>query len=464
MINEVLKTIKKYNMISNNDEIVIGLSGGSDSVTLFHVLRQIKDEYNLKIVVVHINHAIRKESDDDENFCVKLCKKYDIPIYVYKKNIKILSKEMKLTIEEAGRFYRYECFNKHTKGLKGKIAIAHNKNDVVETFLMRAVRGSGLRGLCSIQPTRNNIIRPLIEIDKKTIEGYCMGNNFKFVLDKSNLSTEYTRNKIRLNLIPLLEKQYNQEVVSNLYRTTKLISEEEKFLEELCENYFNNISTAKGSKIFINVEKLKKINVAMQRRVFRYSVFKIDKNIKDLGFKHIEECLNLINMSNGSRLILPNNINVIKEYENICIKNVVNENEKTNKNLEINKIYYIHQKNYYLGVSNYKINKYDEYENSKIVKGKSLRCIKEKQFLVYNYNNLVLRNRMPSDKIYFRHIKGNKKLKKYFIDEKIPRDNRDNILLLTQGNNIFLILDEHLKTADSSFGDVPLYLKLWEEN
>ncbi len=464
MINKVLNTINKYDMIHKNDNIILGLSGGSDSVTLFHILRLLKDEYNLKLIVVHINHGLREEAVQDENFCINLCNKYEIPIYVYKTDINKLSKERKITTEEAGRFFRYECFNKHVKNGNEKIAVAHNKNDVVETFFMRAVRGSGLRGLSSIQPVRENIIRPLIEVEKDEIENYCAGNNFEFIFDKSNLSKEYTRNKIRLNLIPLLKKEYNTEIINNVYKTSKILSEEEAFLNELSKKYFEDISFVEGSKIYLNIEKFKNINLVMQRRVLMEGIFLLNKDMKNLSYAHIEQSLNLINMENGSSFNLPQNIKIIKQYENLCIKNSMNDADEINKSLKINKIYYVEQKKLYLGISSYKIESYKNYENSHIVKDKQLKCIKENSILLYNYNNLVLRNRIASDKIYFRHINGNKKLKKYFIDEKIPRDDRNNILLLAQNNNVFLVLDEHLKMADSLEGNNTLYLKIWEEN
>ncbi len=463
MINKILKTINKYSMIVKNDSIIIGLSGGSDSVTLFHVLRLLKDEYNLSLIVVHINHGIREEAKDDEKFCIDLCNEYGIPIYIYKKNINELSKKMKITTEEAGRFFRYECFNKHMKNGKEKIAIAHNKNDVVETFFMRAVRGSGLRGLASIQPVRENIIRPLIEVEKEEIENYCLMNNFQFIFDKSNLSMEYTRNKIRLNLIPMLKNEYNEEVVNNVYKTSKILSEEEIFLNSLAKTHLNEIVVLQNDKVYLNLEKLKKINIVMQRRVLRKSIFLLEKDMKDLSYIHIEQCLQLIEAVNGSSFNLPKNIKAIKEYDNICIKKRIEELKITKKNIKINNIYFVEQNNIYFGISKYEINDNKDYENSYILKGKKLKCTKKKQLLLQNYDNLVLRNRMPSDKIYLRHINGNKKLKKYFIDEKIPRDDRDNILLLAQSSNVFLVFDEHLKMADSVDANNTLYLKIWEE-
>ncbi len=462
MINKILETINKYNMLKGTNKIVIGLSGGSDSVTLFHILRKIKDDYNLKLEVVHINHCIRKESIKDEEFCINLCKKYEIPITVYREDIEKLSNNMKITIEEAGRLFRYNCFNKHTTSNLDKIAVAHNKNDVVETFLMRAVRGSGLRGLSSIQPVRDNIIRPLIEIEKKEIEDYCKNNNFQFIFDKSNLSLEYSRNKVRLQLIPLLEKEYNKEVVNNIYKNSQLISEEENFLDEFAKEVFDEITTAKKGKLYLDVEKLNSSNIVIQRRIFRKAIYFLSNDYKHLSFNHIEQCVSLINANNGVSFNLPEGVRVIKEYDKICITQQLEDNIFFLKKVSIDNIYYIEDKNLYIGISKKDFKDYREYKNSNEVV-KKIKCLHKKKLSVDSYSNLVLRNRMSSDKIYLKHINGNKKLKKYFIDEKIPRDIRDNIILLAEDNSILLIFDNHLKMSDCCSKKLLLHLKVWEE-
>ncbi len=464
MLNEVIQTIKKYNMIEKGDKIIIGLSGGSDSVVLFHLLRQIKNEYNLKLKVIHINHGLRLEADNDEEFCIELCKKYNIPIKVYKADIKKISKDMKITTEEAGRLFRYKCFNENISSIKDKIAVAHNKNDVVETFLMRVLRGSGLRGLSSIQPKRENIIRPLIEIEKNKIESYCDENNFQFVFDKSNLSLEYTRNKVRLNLIPLLKKEYNKEIINSIYKASEIISEEEKYLEELTEKFFEQISRIENNKIYLDATKLKTSNIVMQRRVFRSAIYRLNNNYKHLSYGHIEQCISIINSQNGTSYNLPENIRVIKAYSDICVTQETKNNEKVFKNIDIDNIYYIKEKNIYVGLSKENTNSFKSYKNYSEIQVNDLKCIKEKQLSVNNYNNLVLRNRIASDKIYFKHINGNKKIKKYFIDEKVPREDRENIILLAEGSDIFLILDEQLKIADDYAKNSVVYLKIWEEN
>lgn len=463
MINKILDTIKKHNMLEKNDNIVLGLSGGSDSVSLFHIFRELREIYNLNITAVHINHSLRDEADSDEKFCIELCKKYDIPIFTYKIDIEKMSREKKITTEEAGRFARYEHFNKHIKSSKDKIAVAHNKNDVVETFFMRLLRGSGLRGLGSISPTHDNIIRPLIEIEKNEIEKFCFDNNFEFVFDKSNLSTKYTRNKIRQNLIPQLKEEYNPEILNTIYKTSKIIFEEDSFLETLSIEHFNKLGNFSKNKLNLEIEGLKKLDIVLIRRILRYAIYKLNSNLKNLSHIHIDDCINLLESKNGTTISLPENIFVSKNYEYLCIFLKEEKKEQVSKEIkvELNTMYLIEETDFYFSATLFDFPPSD-YKNHIISPEKNLKCLHTKETLVPNINNLVLRNRLSSDKIYFRHINGNKKIKKYFIDEKIPREERDKILLLTDNNNnVFLIFDRHLKIADENYG-TKVYFKIWE--
>ncbi len=467
MINKVLKTIKKHNMLSNNDNIVLGLSGGSDSVTLFHILRMLKDEYNLNLTVVHVNHGLRSEAIEDENFCISLCKKYNIPIHSYKIDINKLAKEQKITTEEAGRLARYECFNKHIKSKADKIAVAHNKNDVAETFLMRLFRGAGLRGLSSILPVRDNIIRPLIDIEKSEIEDFCTQNSYPFIFDKSNLSCEYTRNKIRLNLLPNLKEEYNQDIINSIYKTSKLLNEEDNYLNTISLDHFYNIAEINSNSILINIEELNKLDIVIQRRVIRHTIYHLNNNLKDLSFEHIMQSLNLCNVENGKSINLPSNLQVIKEYSNLrFFINNIEEKKNININLNMSNIHYIENKNLYITLSfqEVTINNFNSIiKNYKTISNKTLKCTFCKQFSTHNYNNFNLRYRKTGDKIYFRYINGNKKLKKYFIDNKVPRLERDSTLLLANDENIFIIFDEQLKIADYQENMHNVFVQLWEE-
>ena len=204
MKQKIIKTIEENNLISKGDSIVIGLSGGADSVFLTLILNEIKDEFNLKLKAVHINHQLRgDESERDMLFCKNLCKKLDIDFVCEKIDVKAQAKLRNKGIEEAAREIRYECFKNECEN--GKIATAHNLDDLAETLIFNITRGSGVLGLCSIPIKRENIIRPILYVSREEIEQYLKNANQDFVVDSTNLTDDYSRNKIRHNVIPTLK-------------------------------------------------------------------------------------------------------------------------------------------------------------------------------------------------------------------------------------------------------------------
>ena len=229
---DVLSVIKKYNMLENCDRIVVGLSGGADSVCLLSVLNSLKAEYGFSLVAAHINHGIRgAEAQRDEESCKKLCESLDVPLEILHADIPTLSKQQGIGEEECGRIVRYDFF-RSLAGERGKIATAHNLNDNAETLLLNLVRGAGSKGACGIPPVRDNIIRPLIETDRKSIEKYCEENELQYVTDSTNLECEYSRNKIRIKVLPTL-CEINQNAVGALSGFASRMREQEAFLESV---------------------------------------------------------------------------------------------------------------------------------------------------------------------------------------------------------------------------------------
>ena len=229
---DVLSVIKKYNMLENCDRIVVGLSGGADSVCLLSVLNSLKAEYGFSLIAAHINHGIRgAEAQRDEESCKKLCEKLNVPLEILHADIPKLSKQQGIGEEECGRIVRYDFF-RSLAGKRGKIATAHNLNDNAETLLLNLVRGAGSKGACGIPPVRDNIIRPLIETDRESIEKYCQENNLQYVTDSTNLECEYSRNKIRIKVLPTL-CEINQNAVGALSGFSLRMREQEAFLESI---------------------------------------------------------------------------------------------------------------------------------------------------------------------------------------------------------------------------------------
>ena len=228
---KVRKTIREYNLIEKNDSIVVGVSGGPDSMTLLSILLKLKEEFNLKIYVAHVNHMLRENAIKDEEYVKEFCKKNNIEMFIKKANISEIAKKEKIGLEEAGRNARYNFFEEILKNTESnKIAIAHNINDKVETIIMNTLRGSGVSGLKGIEPKRKKYIRPLIEIERHEIEKYCIENEINPRHDESNDDNTYTRNKIRNIIIPYIRNEFNPNIIKTLNRLSEIIKEEDEYV------------------------------------------------------------------------------------------------------------------------------------------------------------------------------------------------------------------------------------------
>ena len=248
MKQKILQTIKKYNLIKSGDSIVIGVSGGPDSICLLHVLNELKQELNFKIYVAHINHMIREEADLETEYVKEFCNKIEVDCFVKRIDVVKIATELKKGTEETGRQVRYEFFNEILeKTNSNKIATAHNNNDKAETIIMNILRGSGTTGLKGIEPIRDNkFIRPLINTTREEIEEYCINNNLNPKIDKSNNENIYTRNKIRNVVIPYIKQEFNPNIIKTINRLSEVITEENEYLNNLTAQIFNKIYVGAG--------------------------------------------------------------------------------------------------------------------------------------------------------------------------------------------------------------------------
>lgn len=230
MINKVYQFIMENKMLRNGDCVVCGLSGGADSVCLMLVLTELSDKLGISVEALHVNHCLRgSESDSDEKFCRELCEKLKIPFQSERCDVKKYAEENSLSDEEAARILRYRIFAKNSENKK--IATAHNADDNLETVILNLARGSALKGLAGIPPVRNNIIRPLLVVERMEIEAFLSLKNQNFVTDSTNLSDDYTRNKIRHKIIPLL-KEINSSVVKTSVESLSAVRSENDFIED----------------------------------------------------------------------------------------------------------------------------------------------------------------------------------------------------------------------------------------
>ena len=257
---KVRGVISRCEMLEDGDTVIVGLSGGADSTALLRVLCELKTEYNLNLIAAHVNHGIRgAEADRDEAFCKELCKKLGVQIYAFHIDIPELAKERGVSLEVAGRDARYEFFT-GLAGEKGKIATAHNAQDTAETLLLNLCRGTGLKGLTGIPPVRfvehkagcrsdetvsTMVIRPLIECTREEIEAYLESLGQDYVTDSTNLEDDYTRNRIRHNVIPELVA-VNENAMGNITRCISTLKDDSDFLEALAEELISSSDRGDG--------------------------------------------------------------------------------------------------------------------------------------------------------------------------------------------------------------------------
>lgn len=306
---KVLETINKYQLIEKNDHIVVGVSGGPDSTCLFHVFLELQKQIKFKFVVCHINHQIREEAILDEQYVENMCKIHNIPFFVKREQVIDIAKKQKIGTEEMGRKIRYEFFNEILKQQNAnKIATAHTKNDLSETVLMNLLRGTGLSGLKGIEPKRKNkYIRPLIECEKQEIDEYCKEKRLEPKIDKTNFENIYTRNKIRNKLIPYLKEEFNPNVIESLARMSEIISNEDKYIENLTKKYYNEIFINKSeTEIILDLKKFNNLDLVIKNRIVLYTITTLFNSSAGIEKKHIEDIIKLCGNNIGNKYLIPN--------------------------------------------------------------------------------------------------------------------------------------------------------------
>ncbi len=322
MKQKVKETIKKYNLINSGDRIVLGVSGGPDSIAMLDILRQLRDEIKFEIYVVHINHNIRgKDADEDEEYVKKYCENYNIKCFSKKIDVPTIAQNEKIGTEEAGRKVRYEYFDEILqKTNSNKIGIAHNKNDKVETIIMHLLRGSGVSGLRGIEPIRENkFIKPLIECDRQEIEKYCEENNLQPRIDKTNFENEYTRNKIRNIVIPYIKEQFNPNIIETITRLSEVISNEDNFIEKIAQETYNKLLVIEeNNRIELNLKEFNLLDEVLKNRIILIATKKIFGSTQGIEKVNITDIIKLCNNNIGNKFLMPNkNLKVLVQNRKV---------------------------------------------------------------------------------------------------------------------------------------------------
>ena len=453
MFDKIARTVSQYKMFDGKDKVIVALSGGADSMSLLHCLVKHADYFGLTVSAAHLNHMLRsEESERDFKFVAEQCNALNVPLFTKCSDIAEIAKQRKIGLEECGRQERYSFFAELVKDSHTVIATAHTASDNAETVLMNITRGSGLEGLCGIPPVRGNIVRPLINCSRAEIEKYCKDNNIGWVLDSSNLSLEYNRNKIRNSVLPVL-KQINPSVESSINRLSGIVSENLAYIKKAVADEYNHCKTESG----LCITELKKCDNNILPNIIKYAV---DKKLNITAEKkHIEIISDIVVNGHGAVEIRKNN-KVKAVGNNLVFEKLAEKTSNDdlyfpetalkldNKIKYNNKIYVFSPKKIFSSEKNNKINK--KLLNTRLSCG-IISC------------DMIIRHRKSGD--VFKPVGRNctKTVKKLFTEMKIPAAIRDELLVIAKGNNVYWIEtvgaaeDAVVKDYDSEYFTVDVY-------
>lgn len=434
--DKVLNTIKKHNLIENGDNILIGVSGGPDSMALLYVLLSIQTEISFSLHIAHVNHGVRGiEADEDEKFVEGISKKLGISFYSKKIDMEGYARENKLSSEDAGRKLRYDFFREVLSSINGgKIAVAHNKNDQAETLIMRFFRGTGLDGLKGMEYKNGDIIRPLLDVSRDEIEKYILEKNIDTRLDKTNLENIYNRNKIRLELIPYIVDNFNPNIIDTLWRTSRTMSNDSDFLENFSkERYRELVKSQDKNSIILYRQRFYDEHIAIKQRIIRHSIYNLLGTLEGISEIHVRNVLELFERGDtGKSIDLPNSLEVKTSYDDLIFQK---------KNLDGNKNYKYSLK---LGQSTY-VKEWNCIFEMEVFPIEKIQLNFKDRFIKYfDYDKIkgeiYIRNRRLGDTIQPFGMNGNKKLKDLFIDKKVPIDEREKIPIIVDESDIIWVV------------------------
>ena len=321
LVQRMLSVIRKYRMLSGGETILVGLSGGPDSVCLAHILHRLRDSLKLDLHAIYIDHGLRPaETGQEISFCRDFCNGISVPFTAKSIEVKAYAAEQKLNKQEAARLLRYRVFEETAYEVNAhKIALGHTSDDQTETLLMRLFRGAGSAGLAGIPPVRKNIIRPLIDIQRKEIEQYLDDEKVGFITDSSNLKRDYLRNRIRLSLMPML-REINPDITDTLSKTAAIFRDEERYFEIIVtKTLMKLISRKTDNRIELFLSPFGSMDKVVMRRVLRRAIEET-KGLRGISFIHIEDMIELLQSGNpGDRLFLPKGIRAIKDYSTFIL-------------------------------------------------------------------------------------------------------------------------------------------------
>ncbi len=441
MLDKVRKYIELNKMLEVGDSVVVGVSGGADSMCLLSVLL----ELSFDVKVVHINHMLRgKAADEDMSYVEKFCLDRGIKCFSFSYDVESIANEKKLSCEEAGRLVRYEAFYKvmNEEGC-AKIAVAHNAGDNAETILHNLFRGTGIKGLAGISPKREDIIRPILCLTRDEIEEYLDDRKIEYRIDATNSQNIFTRNKIRNTVLTYVKENINQNVVEHINCAGDMLREIDEYISLEGERQYEKQVSFENGRVKIKVDGFNSLHIVMKKYIIRKGIFNVTDSLKDITLTHIANILDLFSNEVSKSVNLPYNLKARRTYDEVIIEsNIERVNEEAfdiNVNITGFGEFEVGMCGEKLAVSPCSISEWEALENKyeEKIYTKWLDCdILDR--------NLVIRTRKTGDYIVVDSKGSKKKIKDLFIDLKIPRENRDEVLMLADGSEIVWIIGHRI--------------------
>ncbi len=464
ILGKVTAYIKEHDLIRAGDRIIVGLSGGADSVCLFYLLASLQEKMGFELRAVHVHHGIRPEAEQDVSYVEKTCREKGISCSVFRENVPAFAKEHGLTEEEAGRMLRYRDFRKalaqweeeETEGrhmstgerrgqermaCRYRVAVAHHLDDQAETVLFQLFRGSGLAGLRGMLPARENIIRPILCLSRKEIEEYLREKGIFWCEDRTNASEEYSRNKIRHKILPYAEKEICEGAAGHIGKAAEILQEAERYIrKQTKEAFVRTASKWQGAYIVFDIPKFLKEDVFLQKQLLLYGLELVTNARKDIGAIHVEDLWKLVRKQGNGELSLPGEMIARKSYQKLFI---MPKEERAGES-DIQDMF-MQDKGFLYGEAEPGTETELLYlpEDSE-QKKQFFKAIPEKTYTKwFDYDKIetpyLLRHRQNGDFLTIDGRMNHKSIKDYMIQEKIPAQVRDKIWLLADGNHIMWI-------------------------
>ena len=459
--NTVRQTINEFDMVRPGDRVLIGVSGGPDSMVLLHILKDLVPELSLTLAVAHLNHGLRDEAKDEAEFVKSVCDGLDIDCHADSVDVNRYRHRHRLSIEEAGRRMRYAFFNSVMKKYSyHKIALGHHADDNAEQVLLFLLRGSGSVGFAGIPPVRDGkVIRPLLRLPRKEILNYLTAFDIESVSDRSNQDVRFLRNRVRHQLIPHLQRSYNPQIISALNRLSEILRDESHWMSEMTAISYSKALLSRGmDQCRLSILALSKLPKAARRQVIRKAISELKGDLRRISFTHIEAVLQLIESNRlESVVLLPGGWAVRRIDQSLCI--YPGGNRKSTAVEDRSDNWTSHQYCYHINKSLLlqdepliiHISELNRRVSLSVVENSAVPTDFHKTgqgIAFFDMNSLdfplVLRNTQPGDRFTPFGLQGTQKIKKYFIDHKVARQQRWNCPVLISGDRIIWLVGHRI--------------------